>query len=33
MSGFEEVVVGGGPSAKPTFLERGKGAMVDLTGN
>jgi hypothetical protein len=33
MSGFEELVAGGGPSAKPTFLERAKARWSTSPGN
>jgi tetratricopeptide (TPR) repeat protein len=33
MCGFEEVVVGGGRSTKPTFLERAKGRWLPSPGN
>jgi len=33
MAGFEEVVAGGGPSARPTFLERAKARWTTSSGS
>ena len=32
MAGFEEIVAGGGPSAKPSFLERAKARWAGPPG-
>jgi hypothetical protein len=32
MPGFEEIVAGGGPSAKPSFIERAKARWAKAPG-